>query len=409
VKKEVLESKEKGTVILIGFNSGDHIPFLMEMFPMLDFIFIDDHVSRDKLTNRMIEMFNFDPYSGDPEPAPSPVSGYFMERARNKEHKFFGKSFNTQFKFMSITSFMEELIAIPAAEGIRSRMKPIPLLDAIRYPSSENPPPSMKELLGSNLYLISNYRSSEHNAMSGDNELILSDLVYQLYWMKVLRPTYSFVRYKPPHGILSDEARHHLTTLNGSTSIGSYCDYPKGYFFKIPKTSKGLNSAFLITNSYDEPNRIYHENLHTLINYHNHYVKHTIMYEDLFVRLIDEKLVGMPYSSLKHSLVTSIIKDYSLIDVDIHHHQFFVSTSWDDTVAVYIIMTYLKLFDKTTEISKSLKSNHLRVPEGMTKQVVKMNQVLKIIVHSLLVLRLEERNYDKLINSFLLVTKPGHA
>lgn len=414
VQEEILQGKKPGTVVLIGFNSGDSIPIIMEMFPMLDFVFVDDKVSNEK-TKRMINALN--PTSDQPTVSPSPLAGYFRSRAELKRHDFFNSEIDTRYRFVSMTNFMSELSKIPEdrTSDLRKRAGPFPLMEECDYPSSKNPPLSMSELVKlknqnkHGLYLISNYRSSGHEARSNDNLLLLSDLVSKLYWMKILRPSYSLILYKPPtvnRGQPTEEEKgkfSFLTQLRPGDHVGSFCDYPKGYLLKIPKTYKSFDSAFLITNDYDNTMRIYHENFRTLINYHNKYTKRTVMYEDIFIRLIDDKIVGIPYSRLKENMIKKIIEDYKLTEKEIPLHPFYVTSSYDDTVAVYIIMSYLKFFGKVAALRDDTKMKELGmpVPSNTEKQVVKMNQVLKVIVHSLLVLRLEDTDYNKFINSFL--------
>jgi len=427
VREDILKGGGTGTVVLVGFNSGDSIPIIMEMFPMLDFVFVDDKVSSDK-TKRMIDAL-YPPNDPVARAAiqPSALAGYFRGRSEDNRHEFFNAELSTRYRFVSMTNFMRELSKIPVSDQsplmeLRKRAGPFPAMQDYPYPSSEGLLsneemlerfPSMTELVkrknedDHGLYLISNYRSSGHEARSNDNLLLLSDLVSKLYWMKVLRPTYSFILYKPPtfnRGQPTDEERGKLSLLTRpGEQVGPFCDYPNGYLFKIPKTYKSFDSAFLITNDYNNTIRIYHENFRTLVNYHNKYTKRSVMYEDIFVRLIDDKIVGIPYSRLKESMITKIIQDYGLSEKEVRLHPFYVTSSYDDTAAVYIIMCYLKFFEKLTPLQKDTKMKELGmpVPSKTNKQVVKMNQVLKIIVHSLLVLRLETLDYSKLMNSFL--------
>lgn len=410
VKKEILDSEHRGTVVLFGFNSGDHIPFIMEMFPMLDYIFVDDKSSYEKFTSVMVKSF-------DEPDVESAAAGYFHKRSVEKYHDFFGKRYDTRYRFVSITDFMTELAEIndESIRPLQRKCGPFEKFENIKYPSSEIKPKSIAELVadkknGHGLYLISNYRSGDHNAREDGNDIILSDLINQLYWMKAMRPTYSFVRYKAPNvskGVITNDTKSKLLLLTNGGEVGFFCDYPRGFLFKIPKTSKLLNSAFLMTNEYDKTIRIYNENFRTLLNYHNRYTKQTIVYEDIFLRLIDDKMIGIPYSSLKIDMINKIIQDYDIRAVDDRLHEFYITNSWDDTVSVYIIMCYMKLFDKTIDLRSDTKMRNLGMPvPDSTKKVVKMNQVLKTIVHSLLILRYKENSYDKVVNTFLLSKIP---
>lgn len=386
VDKADIDKPGSATVILIGFNSADSIPFLMEMFPMFNYIFVIDPNNFQKC-EEMADAYHSDnnksshdaqaAHDGQGAQVTSPLAKYFRAREEIKDRDFFKTKYETEYCFMTLREFVGKLPPNPqelAAAADKHLDMQAPMY---KYPKSSNPP----ELQGTKLYLISNYRKKGSDS-GVSNTAIISDMVDQLYWMKALRPAYSFVRYKPlisGNNTISHEDSQKLNLLRKRNNQGdhnplSYFDYPTGYLFKVPKGKASTESAFLITNTYDKTMRIYHENLHSLFKYQNFYTRKIVCYEDIFSRLRDESKVALPYSKLCEQIVSQRLGD----KLQNAHHLFYITTSWDDTVMNYIILCYLKLFGRM---------NYMKV--------------LDIIVNILIILRLKNNDYSSVINGFL--------
>lgn len=372
---------KRNVVVLIGFGPGDHLPFLMKLFPNFEYVFIVDNVSLNT------------------------VKKLRDQEARSKLRGFFDST-TTMYRFISINQFMEEIKDRPIVNSPQLRsMSNEPdmsyghlLSEPFESFGSPNcPTDQLSRNTQVPIYFISNYWSFESSTES--NTYILIDLILQMYWVRKLNPTYAMLRYKPlnPTNQLNEKERTMVDRLTApGTKQGQFFDYFSGYMFKIPKSPKQLESCFLITNKYTETMKIYHHNMRALIRHHNSYTRRVILYEDIFTRMLKKDAVTIPYSKLLNDYVDTLIQDSPYLHANHQHHMYYVSNSWDDTVAVYIVMCYSMAMQKTGQAAGDEYYKMLGIELGDTEKnlkVVRIRRVLALLIRTIMTLKHEENDY----------------
>lgn len=236
--KCIPRNQEDVHIIYLGSYPGEHINFLVEMFPRFKFHLFDQRVV-------MGEKKSFKAYrnlKGIPER---------LERQVREIGEL----------------FTDEDAINPRQEGFEDRG----VQSGFLYGVPED----------ANLYLISDMRDTEFGAAKStaqiekSSKIVENDMENQLRWARELGVKYALMRFtaKPANQRLETDKL--------------YFDYAPGRFLKIPIAgSKGgaKSSMFIITNDFEEDNHIryYHDDVLAMIEHHISHVITSHIYNNPF-------------------------------------------------------------------------------------------------------------------------------
>jgi hypothetical protein len=146
------------------------------------------------------------------------------------------------------------------------------------------------KFVGREVYYISDIRNTSYdrnNTPERNSGIIDTDMYSQLKWAQIMKPVFSLIRFRPK---LPTERPTVSPFLTDATHLPEkrqlYYNYPVGYFIKIPMAKRNPDSMFLITNEYFPTFTYYHDDMLSMINHHNYYIRTAVIYDNPFANYV---------------------------------------------------------------------------------------------------------------------------
>jgi hypothetical protein len=194
--------------------------------------------------------------------------------------------------------------------------------------------------VGKGVYYISDIRNTTYNRNNTPerNSIIIdNDMYLQLKWAQIMKPVFSLIRFRPK---LPTERATVSSFLTDSSHPNEkrqlYYNYPIGYLLKIPLPKRNPNSMFLITNDYTPNFSYYHDDMLSMINHHNYYIRTAVIYDNPFVNYVSQGFFG------EEDIVRFIQTHFAGKTIGSDLTQYACGVDWDHRAMVYIMTMYIK-------------------------------------------------------------------
>ena len=287
---------ERPIVVYAGTIPGDHINFLVEWFPFVDF-----HLY-DKRSDRTSDRASAERVSSDK-----------IRPARNV------------FK-------VDELLSVPMARAFKTQHS-----NRVVYFISD----------------IRNVLYSKSKDSKKDSKILDEDMELQLKLAQALDARFSLMRFRPKHPQERETFSEYLSDHTNESNHSLYFRYPIGRILKIPFPRSNQSSMFIITNQYEPQVNYYHDDMLSLIDHHNRFIRTVMLYNNP-----DED--NLPIGFLTPSSHSAL--------------QYSCGVGWDHRAIVFILRTYIKYMgeepdnDKVMELFlKPFIAMNEKVQEELTK------------------------------------------
>lgn len=212
-------------------------------------------------------------------------------------------------------------------------------IHAVRFSDSE-----AMEFKGKGVYFISDIRNTEYGKTESpekNSEIIDTDMWDQLRWAQTMKPAWSLLRYRPklpqerpePRENRPNVSRYLTSEKDSIEKRRLYYNYPNGYFLRIPMAKHNPQGMFLITNTYEQTNIYFHDDVLSVCRYHNEYMRRVALYTN--------PLTGTFEGIYGEDVVKAHATKYNLRVKEENYRRYACGCNWDHRAMFYIMSLYV--------------------------------------------------------------------